>query len=153
MQKQLLLILSLLFAAAMMQGQAVHYFSCVQVQENGNVHLSWESPVAQSEFEQYNIYHTTSANPNNFTLITQITDYDITSYVHTSATANQQENWYYITTEKNSPPYVISDTLHSIHLTVENSNPNLAILDWNAMHVPLLAASDLACLPPRTTVS
>ena len=32
MLKHLLLILSLMFTAAIMQGQVVHYFSCVQVQ-------------------------------------------------------------------------------------------------------------------------
>lgn len=142
MQRQLFILLSLLMLSVVGSGQAVHYFTCVEVQENGDVQLSWEPAGNQGDFISYDIYQTTIANPGNFQLIDQVLDYNTNTYLHSPTTANQQTNLYFIKTIQNGLSDIPSDTLKSIHLTVDNSDPNLAILDWNAMHNPLLAASD-----------
>lgn len=104
--------------------------------------LTWEQAGNQGDFLSYDIYQTTIANPASFQLIDQVLDYFDNNYLHTPSTANQQTNLYFISTTQSSLPDILSDTLKSIHLTVDNSDPNLAILDWNAMHIPLLASSD-----------
>ena len=142
MKKHLLIIFTILFLVLSARPQAVHFFKCLEVLDGGDVSLSWTSPVDEDAFVSYDIYHTTIANPNNFQLIEIITFYDDTTFIHSPASANQQQNLYYIVTNQNALPDIISDTLHSIHLYVNNTDPYLAVLDWNAMHVPLLPGSN-----------
>ena len=141
MRKPVLIIL-LLLAGMMSKAQAVHYFSCLEVTGSGDVSLSWHAPCTQSEFVKYEVYHTTMANPGSFSLLDTIFDYGTTAYLHSPATANQQSNLYYIATVTNSTDTMVSDTIRTMHLTVDNSNAYLAVLDWNAMREPLLAVSD-----------
>ena len=138
--------LSILFFIAFsltMSGQAVHYFHCVEVLENGDVLLSWKAPVDEDTFVTYDIYQTTISNPGSFLRIGQNILYHDTSFLHTPSTANQQENLYYIDTDQSGVlPNILSDTLSSIHLTVNSSDPYLAVLDWNVFHDPLLSGSE-----------
>ncbi len=141
MKKRLLIIFTILFLVLSARPQAVHFFKCLEVLDGGDVRLDWSSPVDEDAFVSYDIYHTTISNPGNFQLIEVITFYGDTSYIHSPTSANQQQNLYYIVTNQNALPDIISDTLNTIHLTVNNTDPYLAVLDWNAMHVPLLAGS------------
>ncbi|MEN8224187.1 MAG: gliding motility-associated C-terminal domain-containing protein [Bacteroidota bacterium] len=143
MYRIILFILIVFIQVSHARAQAVHYFSCVEVLDNGDVMLRWSKPVGAGSFVAYNIYRTTLANPDDFQLVGQHTVYGDTSFVHSTATANQEQNIYYILTEQNGVlPDIISDTLNTIHLTVDNADPYLAVLDWNPMHDPLLAASN-----------
>lgn len=84
---------------------------------------------------RYYICHATASNPLAFDTIKEVTDYRDTTYVDTLATANTQQNFYYIITDQSaSLPDIYSDTLSTIHLTVDNSDDHLAILDFNEVN-------------------
>ena len=103
--------------------------------------LTWHAPVPASAFLSFEVYQATEANPSAFQLLSTITDHGSTTFLHTGTTANQQSNLYFIVTRQNGLPDITSDTLRTIHLTVDNTDPYLALLNWNAMHLPLLPAS------------
>jgi len=139
MRQLILLLFAFFLYHPVVQSQAVHYFHCVEVMEGGEVMLDWEEPGNEPEFVAYEVFF--RIPPAAFTLIETITDYNISTYTHSTSVAKQQSVEYFILTERLTIPREISDTLKSIHLTVDNSNSSLAVLDWNAMHEPLLSSS------------
>ncbi len=138
-QFQLLLfsvIVFMLFFTSEMFSQT-HYLNCISVENNNDITLNWTSPVASEDFVSYNIFHTTSSNPDVFTEISIITDYSTNTYVDLNTNANLIQNYYYIETKTNGES-VISDTLHSIRLRVMNFGNGKAELEWNPVHNPSL---------------
>jgi len=121
------------------QSQAVHYFHCVEVMEGDEVILTWEVPGNQADFESYQIY--SRVPPAGFSPIDTITNYSTSTYTDITTEAKQKSVEYYILTNRLSTTNDSSHTLSTIHLTVDNGNPNLAVLDWNAIHTPLLPGS------------
>jgi len=138
MGKYLLLILTLLIVVTTAYSQ-VHYFHCLEVMDGDKVLLSWEAPGNEPDFVEYNIYH--REPPAGFSWIKTITDYNSPFFEHNTTKANDQSVEYFIITERLTLPSDTSDTLSTIHLTVDNSDPYMAVLDWNPVHAPLLAGS------------
>jgi hypothetical protein len=118
---------------------------CVSVLQGGDVQLTWypllDDP--DSSFIQYNIHHATNiAGP--YTKIDSIQDMSINTYTHNGTNTNNQNNYYYLTT--NSGCYGLdvsnpSDTLAAILLNVNNLGYGAADLNWNHLHSPPLPSS------------
>jgi len=130
MVRKLLFILGMItvFAA---RPQAVSYLICIEVLDGNDVRLRWRSPVDEDTFVLYEIYHATLSNPDEFLLAGQVVNYFDTTFVHTASSAGQQQNLYYVKTVQNALPDILSDTLRTMHLTVNNADPNLARLNWS----------------------
>ncbi|MDT8393323.1 MAG: gliding motility-associated C-terminal domain-containing protein [Bacteroidales bacterium] len=145
MLRNALLIIVLIVLSVSGRGQiAGHYMHCLVVLDNGDVSMAWEKPVDEDTFVRYFVVRSTASNPTAFDTIKEYTFYGDTSYVDTLATANTQQNFYYIITDQSGAlPDIYSDTLSTIHLRVDNSDNHLAVLDWNSVHDPLPAGSDL----------
>jgi len=114
-----------------------HYLKCISVENNNDITLNWALPDVIADFVSYNIFHTTSSNPNDFTEIAVITNYSTNSYVDLNTNANFVQNYYFIETKTNEQS-LISDTLHSIRLRLMNFGNGKAELDWNPIHNPPL---------------
>ena len=120
---------------------------CLAVDEpSGNITLTWVLPTDTAEyFDQYEIWHS-SSSAGPFSLIHSTDIFNTTSYTHTGANGNVQSQYYYIKVvagcdSLNVATSPASDTLRSIYLTVGNTNPQVAVLNWNALHVPNLPTS------------
>ena len=116
----------------------------------GAVTLSWIPPddpfmPQDTSFNSYHIYYSTSPI-GPFVKVDSIFNYNTTSYTHTGANANAGPRYYFMRTRSGcygkyySPTN--SDTLASMHLDV-TPNPlgNVAELNWNPVHIPLLGSS------------
>ncbi len=115
------------------------YMHCLEVTDNGDVSLVWHKPVDEDAFVSYTIFYSTTSSPFDFQPLPMITFYGDTNYLHSPTAADEQQVYYYILTDQNGAlPDIISDTLSTIHLTVDNSDPYLAVLNWNAVHNPSL---------------
>nr|MBK9652832.1 gliding motility-associated C-terminal domain-containing protein [Bacteroidota bacterium] len=119
---------------------------CVSVQSNGDVQLSWSTPVDTFDtFDAFLIYHASAPN-GPYTLIDSIKVLAQNTYMHVGANGQATPNYYYIQTRsfcnnvKFSPP---SDTVASILLTAANGGDGLATLAWNPIHNPLFSSSSL----------
>lgn len=116
---------------------------CVSVNSaNGDVTLSWIIPPdPTSIFTRYEIYHSTSLG-GPYNLVGNVTTYAQNNYVHAATTATNQSQFYYITTVSNSTnSSAPSDTLQTLFLNLVNLPTGIAVLNWNAMHNPLLSSS------------
>ncbi len=108
-------------------------FDCLIVNTNGNVDLYW-SLAASNNVEKYRIYY--SYDGINFTVIDSINDQFITHYYHAGAQALTGSRKYYLEAVINGQNNLITDTLSTIYLQLDNSNPGWANLYWNALHNP-----------------
>lgn len=117
-------------------------FRCVEVLPGGDVRLSWLPPAdPTSVFDAYLIYSSTQLN-GPYVLIDQISNYNQLSYIHNGASAQNQVRYYYLVTRSDAPAFqysVPSDTLATMKLTVTNPMNGTAILQWSALHTPLLS--------------
>lgn len=119
---------------------------CASVEPNGDVTLSWIPPVDNfNSFNSYLVYSASSA-AGPYTLVDTVHSIATTSYTHAGANAQTASVFYYIKTLSGcgGAPFVLSltsDTLQTILLSATNSGSGAALLDWNAVHNPLLPTS------------
>ena len=114
---------------------------CISVVNNGNINLNWNIPTDTSNFNSYYIYRGNSLS-GVYIKIDSIYNVNQTSYLDIGVNANIQSYFYYIKCKSTTNVYsVSSDTLQSIHLTVNNSGTGLANLSWNSIHTPSLSTT------------
>jgi len=121
---------------------------CISVDANGDVTLNWIPPSdIHNSFNSYLIYSSNSAS-GPFTLVDSVFNISTSTYTHVGANANSNNLFYFIKTLYGcggTPIYLSqpTDTIESILLSVSNSGTGNAMLDWNAIHTPLLPTSSL----------
>ena len=114
---------------------------CVSVQENGDVEITWQHISTAPPSTVYSLYHSNNKN-GPFTFVDSIYFPDST-YLHTGVNANQQSQFYYLTSlsscaDESDP----SDTLETILLDVTAiSSDTEADMNWNYIHIPNLTTS------------
>ena len=114
---------------------------CVSVQENGDVEITWQHISTAPPSTVYSLYHSNNKN-GPFTFVDSIYFPDST-YLHTGVNANQQSQFYYLTSlsscaDESDP----SDTLETILLDVTAiSSDTEADMNWNYIHIPNLITS------------
>jgi len=119
---------------------------CVAVGPTGSVTLNWIPPVDNfNSFNSYLIYSSANA-AGPYTFVDTVHGLSTSTYTHTSANANTNSLFYYIQTVSGcgGAGFVTSsssDTLKTILLSASNSGTGVALLDWNAIHTPLLPTS------------
>ena len=115
---------------------------CLSVAPNGDVTLTWiNTPDPTNIFTRYDIWMSPVAT-GLFSQVGSVTSNVLTTFTHVGAAGDAQAKYYYIETISNgtstSSP---SDTLRSIKLSLVNDPQGIALLNWNAMHVPLMLTS------------
>lgn len=117
--------------------------TCVNVQNNGDVELSWLAPDdPTNEFVNYNIYSSGSLN-GNYTLAGTITNYSTTFFTHLGANATNLPRFYYITTTSiGNVESLPIDTVRTIYLVLNAAN-GIASLQWNPISIPLPQSSSV----------
>lgn len=116
---------------------------CADVQANGDVILDWnQTSDPDNSFRQWKIYTSTNRN-GPYILIDSIADYNITTYTHVTAGANNQSIHYLIRAESGCHgDWLITptDTISSMFInpTFNNSCVNLS---WNELDSPLPSGS------------
>ena len=114
---------------------------CVSVQENGDVEITWQHISTAPPSTVYSLYHSNNKN-GPFTFVDSIYFPDST-YLHTGVNANQQSQFYYLTSlsscaDESDP----SDTLETILLDVTAiSSDTEADMNWNYIRIPNLTTS------------
>ena len=114
---------------------------CVSVKENGNVEISWQHVPTAATSTVYSLYHSNNKN-GPFSFVDSIYFPD-SSYIHSSVDANQNSQFYYLTSlsscaDESDP----SDTLETILLDVVSINAETeADMNWNYIHIPNLTTS------------
>ena len=114
---------------------------CVSVKENGNVEISWQHVPTAATSTVYSLYHSNNKN-GPFSFVDSIYFPD-SSYIHSSVDANQNSQFYYLTSlsscaDESDP----SDTLETILLDVVSMNAETeADMNWNYIHIPNLTTS------------
>lgn len=116
---------------------------CVSVNSPTSVQLSWIIPSNPlNSFNQYQIW-SSATQTGVFTMIGTVNAYSQTTFIHNSASANSQSQYYYVTTVSNGTINSVPlDTVRSIYLNLVNAG-GVANLNWNAMTVPLLPTASL----------
>ncbi|MEQ8909749.1 MAG: hypothetical protein RIC95_11185, partial [Vicingaceae bacterium] len=116
---------------------------CADVQANGDVIIDWNQTTdPDNSFRQWKIY--TSINRNGpYTLIDSIADYNITTYTHSPAGANNQSIHYIVRAESGCHGdwfITPTDTILSMYIdpTFNNSCVNVS---WNELDSPLPSGS------------
>ncbi|MCB0754604.1 MAG: hypothetical protein KDB98_03365, partial [Flavobacteriales bacterium] len=123
---------------------------CASTDANGNITLSWETVTDNSNppsFEEYIIYHSTSAS-GPYTEIGTVTDINTGTYTHNVGGANPPTtsgpNFYVIRTRSGCNDQVITapvDTISSIYLTMSEDGTTVD-LNWTPVATPPLASSN-----------
>jgi gliding motility-associated-like protein len=118
---------------------------CTEVLPNGDVTLTWTIP--EDPLHTYDSYHIfSSTSPTGpFTEIDSLTNYLQTSYTHVGAGANNNPVYYYVKSRSGCFGKFYSpsgDTVAAMHLDVTPiGGGQIAQLNWNAVHDPLLGSS------------
>ena len=117
---------------------------CVSVQDNGNIDLTWNyidnAPLTS---EPVLIWHSSSFS-GPYTNIGTVA-FPIETFTHIGGNGNTASQYYFLSNEQGcdaTPGGLNSDTLQSIFMDITPINFGVsAIVDWNAIHDPLLATS------------
>ncbi len=107
--------------------------SCASVLPNGDVTLTWLTPVNTGVFDSYHIFKS-NAPGGPFVILDSVFVANQTTYTHIGAGANVAPVYYYIQTR--CLGHVFSpavDTIHSIFLNVTNPANGTALLNWNSI--------------------
>lgn len=117
---------------------------CISVQDNGDIDLTWKYvDFAPPTLEPFFVWHATSlAGP--YTMIDSVL-FPIDTYTHLGANGNIVSQFYFLSNKDGCDTTgadLHSDTLESIFMDITPINFGVsAILDWNAIHDPLLITS------------
>ena len=117
---------------------------CISVQDNGDIDLTWKYvDFAPPTLEPFFVWHATSlAGP--YTMIDSVL-FPIDTYTHLGANGNTVSQFYFLSNKDGCDTTgadLHSDTLESIFMDITPINFGVsAILDWNAIHDPLLITS------------
>jgi gliding motility-associated-like protein len=120
---------------------------CVSVLPSGDIQLTWELPGNNINFNEYEIWRSSTGPAGPFTLIDSVGIYGQLIYTDISVNGNLQSYSYYIKTQSGcdgqQSPAGNGNTLSSIFLT---TTPVLgqANLTWTALSNPLPASSNPA---------
>ncbi|MEW6772862.1 MAG: gliding motility-associated C-terminal domain-containing protein [Bacteroidota bacterium] len=119
---------------------------CVSViNSTGDIVITWIPPVDPlGQFYSYEIFQSNSSL-GPFLLITTINNISVNSYTHISAGGNTQSRYYFIRTRwgpNGTTSSAISDTLHSIFLSLTGIGGGVAKLNYNDIHIPHLSTSN-----------
>lgn len=110
--------------------------NCLDVAPNGDVNLSWNAPVnINNSFQEYRIY---ASNNTSYNLISTINNINTTSFTHTNADADIAPVKYLVKSVFgcNNSETIVTDTISTIFLTVNNPSDGTAVLQWNPMSTP-----------------
>ena len=115
---------------------------CLSVATNGDVTLTWiNTPDPTNIFTGYEIYMS-PVSTGSFSLVGTVSSNVLTTFTHAGAAGDVQAKYYYIQTVSGgtniSAP---SETLRSIKLSLVNDPQGIALLNWNAVRLPLLPTS------------
>lgn len=118
---------------------------CVSVINSaGDIALTWLPPIDPlNQFYSYEIFQSNSS-VGPYLLISIINNISTTSYTHTGAGGNTQSRYYFIRTRwgpSGTTASAISDTLHSIFLSLTGIGGGVAKLNYNDIHTPHLSTS------------
>ena len=114
---------------------------CTQVDDAGDITISWRSIAIASDYE-YKVYASTAINgPYNLLATLPIT---VNFYIHPK---DGERQWFYTVSAVPQPPTIgetyHSDTLGSIYLFFMNPhNRGIAILNWGRPSIPPLPSQD-----------
>ena len=117
---------------------------CLSVQDNGDIDLTWDyfenTPLTS---EPVLIWHSTSFS-GPYSVIDTV-DFPIETVTHVGGNGNNASQYYYLSNEEGCDTTgadLHSDTLQSIFMDITPINFGIsAILNWNAIHDPLLTTS------------
>lgn len=146
--RNLLFILGFWFSLHNVYSQLQAYpakLKCVSVINNvGDIVITWLPPIDPlNQFYSYEIFQSNS-NLGPYLLITTINNISVNSYTHVSAGGNTQSRYYFIRTRwgpGGTTASAISDTLHSIFLSLTGIGGGVAKLNYNDIHIPHLTSS------------
>lgn len=141
--KSLTLFFLLLFCFTIKSQVNSPVVSCVSVQANGDVLITWQAPNdPASQFVNYTIYTSGSLN-GNYILAGTVNVYNTTFFNHTGANATNLPRFYYITTTSaGNIESIPIDTVRTIYLVLNAAN-GIASLQWNPISTPLPSSSSL----------
>lgn len=107
--------------------------NCVSVLPNGDVTLTWLTPVNTGIFDSYHIFKSnTPGGP--FVVLDSVFIANQTSYTHVGANANIGSVYYFIQTRCLGQGFSPAlDTIQSIFLNVTNPANGTVLLTWNPM--------------------
>lgn len=107
--------------------------TCATVLPNGDVTLTWLTPVNTGVFDSYHIFKSNSlAGP--YVVVDSIFSANQTTYTHLGANANIGSVYYCIKTRCSDQSFSPAlDTIHTIFLIVTNPSNGTAVLSWNPM--------------------
>ncbi|MAC94148.1 MAG: hypothetical protein CMC96_01470 [Flavobacteriales bacterium] len=112
---------------------------CADVQANGDVIIDWNQTAdPDSSFQQWMIYSSTNRG-GPYTLIDSILDYNITTYTHNNAGANDQSIHYIVRAKSGCHQDWLSlptDTISSMYIN-PTFNGNCVDVSWNTLDNPL----------------
>lgn len=112
---------------------------CADVQANGDVIIDWNQTAdPDSSFQQWMIYSSTNRG-GPYTLVDSILDYNITTYTHNNAGANDQSIHYIVRAKSGCHRDWLSlptDTISSMYID-PTFNGNCVDVSWNTLDNPL----------------
>ena len=129
----LLVVFFLIFIGSTISAQNNAFLNCLEV-DDGTVILSWIPPEDINGFVEYIINYSTTGI--NFTPIDSEGDPSTNQYIHLNAQAESGSRHYYITTVYSNISFN-SDTLQTIFLQVDDTDPAFAKLYWNSEKEPI----------------
>jgi gliding motility-associated-like protein len=116
---------------------------CLDVQNNGNVKLTWIPPAdPNNQFDSYEIFSSAIFN-GPYSSVGTVGSIAINTFTHSTNTATSQSVYYYMITKYGAGGASTSghsDTLRTIFVTPTQSNPDVK-LAYNNLHTPALNSS------------
>lgn len=137
----------LLLLSTMIRAQQQPTVSCLQVDEAGNVSISWQSPAAgPANFSHYEVLYSISPSISFTSIGNNLIPFALNSFTHSSNLALSNSYYYFVQswyTDGTGGTYAISsDTLSTLYLEAEpaqnncNNCDSAAFLQWNIPGLP-----------------
>lgn len=114
---------------------------CANVAPNGAVTLSWDASIdVNNSFQEYRVY---ASNNTSYSLVGTITNINTITFLHPNADAHIAPVNYLVKSVYgcNSSESIVTDTLNTLFLTVNNPSDGTAVLQWNQMSNPALSSA------------
>lgn len=115
---------------------------CVEIQNNGDVKLSWVPPADPGDFFSYEVFQSTQKNGPYTQLPSTLTAFSTTNYIHVGAHDTIQSFYYFMKSRSGAGGInssINSDTLRTIFLTsFANNTFGTQDIIYNRIHTPKL---------------